>query len=103
MYMEKFDNALKVYKKIVNTSYIGEENTLVEIYKFNEDFLEKHPEKIQSYFIIGYLKYKKESNYPDGLEYFEKFISASDSQDKYSLLRKKAEEYQGELKRIMKL
>lgn len=103
MYMERFAEALKVYDKIVNTSFIGEENILVEIYKFNEDFLKKHPEKIQSCFIIGFLKYKKELNYPDGLEYFEKFISESTSKDKYRILRDKAEIYQRELKKIMSL
>lgn len=103
MYMEKFEKALEVYSKIINISYDGEENVLKEIYEFNQDFLKKHSEKIQSYFIIGYLKYKKESNYPDGLEYLEKFISVSNSQDKYRLLREKAEEYRRELKRIMEL
>ena len=103
MYMDRFDEALKIYYKIVDTSYIDEENTLIEIYEFNEEFLRRHPEKIQSYFIIGFLKYKKESNYPDALEYLERFISASASQDKYRILRYKAEEYQEELKKIMNL
>ena len=103
MYMERFDKALKVYYKIADTSYVSEENTLIDIYKFNEEFLQRYPEKIQSYFIIGFLKYKKESNYPDALEYFERFISASASQDKYRILRDKAEEYHGELRKIMNL
>jgi tetratricopeptide (TPR) repeat protein len=103
MYMEKFDDALKIYGKIIDASYITEENTLVEIYKFNEDFLKKHPEKIQSYFIIGFFKYKKELNYPDALEYLEKFILQSTSQDKYCILRKEAEKYQVELKKLMNL
>jgi tetratricopeptide (TPR) repeat protein len=103
MYMERFNDALKVYYKIAETSYIGEENILVEIYRFNETFLEKHPDKIQSYFIMGFLKYKKELNYPGGLEYLEKFISASVSDGKYRILNDKAKEYQGELKKIMNL
>ena len=103
MYMERFDEALKVYYKITETYYIDEENTLIEIYKFNEEFLKTHPEKIQSYFIIGFLKYKKDLNYPDALEYLERFISESASQDKYRILRDKAEEYERELKKIMSL
>jgi len=103
MYMERFDEALKVYNKIAEISYIGEENILIEIYKFNEGFLKNHPDKIQSYFIIGFLKFKKELNYPDALEYLERFISESSSQDKYRILRDKAEEYDRELKKIMSL
>ncbi len=103
MYMERFDEALKVYYKIAETSYIGEENTLDEIYKFNEEFLKTHPEKIQSYFIIGFLKYKKDLNYPDALGYLERFISESTSQDKYRILNDKAQEYVKELKKIMSL
>jgi len=103
MYMERFRESLKVYSRIVNTSFVGEENILVEIYKFNEDFLKTHPEKIQSYFIVGFLKYKKGLNYPDSLEYLEKFISESTSKDKYRVLRDKAEVYHRELKKIMNL
>ncbi len=88
---------------IADICRVGEENTLIEIYEFNEKILKKEPKKIQSYFIIGFLKYKKESNYPDALVYLEKFISASASQNKYQILRDKAEEYQRELKKKMNL
>ncbi|MDP8234064.1 MAG: hypothetical protein P9M06_04605 [Candidatus Saelkia tenebricola] len=103
MYMERFEEALTVYEKIVSTSFVSEGNTLVEIYAFNEGFLKKYPEKIQSHFIIGFLKYKKESNYPDALEHFDKFISKGRSKDKYRILIAKAEIYQRELKGLMKL
>jgi len=103
IYMERFTESLKVYHRIVNTSFVGEENRLVEIYRFNEDFLKAHPEKIQSCFIIGFLKYKKEQNYPVALEYLEKFISKNISQDKYRVLREKAEVYQKEIKKKMDL
>ena len=103
MYMERFEEALKVYETIATTSFIAEHNILIEIYKFNEDFLKKDPKRIQSYFIIGFLKYKKDSNYPDALDYFERFISASKSQDKYRILSDKAEIYREELKKLMNL
>ena len=103
MYMERFPEALRVYDRIINTSFIDEESILVEIYKFNKNFLEKHPEKIQSYFIIGFLKYKKDLNYPEGLEYLEKFISESMSKDKYRILKDNAEVYCRELRKIMNL
>lgn len=103
MYMERFPEALRVYDKIINTSFINEKAVLLQIYKFNKDFLKKHPEKIQSYFIIGFLKYKKDLNYPEGLEYLEKFISESTSKDKYRILKDNAEVYHRELRKIMNL
>ena len=103
MYTERFDEALKVYEGIIDNSYFNEENTLVEIYKFNEDFLKEHPKMIQSYFILGFLKYKKDLNYPAALEHFDKFIAESVSQPKYLVLRSRAEEYQKELKNLMNL
>jgi len=103
MYTEKFDDALKVYEKIAKTSFLNEENILLEIYKFNEDLLVKEPERIQSYFIIGFLKYKKESNYPDALDNLEKFLSKSVGKDKYQILRDRAETYEKELKNLMDL
>lgn len=103
MYMERFEEALKAYDKIVDTSYPNEENTLIEIYKFNEDFLKQYPERIQSCFIIGFLKYKKDLNCPVALECLDKFISESVTQNKYRVLRIRAEEYQKELKQKMNL
>jgi len=103
MYMERFEDALKVYEKIATTSFINEQNILLEIYKFNEDSLKKESNRVQSYFIIGFLKYRKDSNYPDALDYFEKFLSKSDTQDKYRILREKAEIYKEELKKLMNL
>jgi len=103
MYMERFEEALKVYEKISNTSYLNEENILLEIYKFNEELLKKEPGKIQSYYILGFLKYKKDSNYPDSLDNFEKFLSKSASQEKYGILNEKAEKWKEELKKLMNL
>lgn len=103
MYMEDFDSALKVYKDIANVSYQGEEQTLTQIYDFNLDILRKHPKKVQSYFIIGFLKYRKESNCPSALEYFNKFLAKSKSDKKYSILRKKAVDYQERIKKKMSL
>jgi tetratricopeptide (TPR) repeat protein len=103
MYMEKFDDALKVYEKITKTVFLNEGNILLEIYKFNEEFLGKEPGMIQSYFIIGFLKYKKDSNYPDALDNLEKFLSKSEGKDKYRILRERTETYVKELKNLMDL
>lgn len=101
MYLEKYDKAVKVYKKIIENSYPGEESILKEVYIFNEKILENNPEKIQLYFILGYLKYKKDSNYPEAYDYFEKFLSKANN--KYDFLIEKAKSYKAELEQKMKI
>lgn len=101
MYLEKYDKAVKIYKKIIENSYPNEELTLKEVYIFNEKILENNPEKIQLYFILGYLKYKKDSNYPEAYDYFEKFLSKANN--KYDFLIEKAKSYKAELEQKMKI
>ena len=103
MYMERFDEAIKIYEKIIDVLYPLEGNTLNEVFSFNEQFVKIHPEKPQAYFILGLLKYKKEMNYPVALECFEKFLLACKSQSKYQVLIKKAEEFQVDLRKLMNL
>lgn len=103
MYMEKFEEALRVYEKIASTSFINEQNILIEIYAFNDELLKKEPSKVQSYFIIGFLKYKKESNYPGAWDYLDKFLLKSESDSKYRILRERAQTYKEELKKLMDL
>ena len=101
MYLEKYDKAVKVYKKIVENSYPDEESTLKEIYIFIEKILKNNPEKIQLYFVLGYIKYKKDSNYPEAYDYFEKFLSKANN--KYDFLIEKAKSYKAELEQKMKI
>jgi len=102
MYLEKYDKAVKIYKKIIENSYPNEELTLKEVYIFNEKILKNNPEKIQLYFILGYLKYKKDSNYPEAYDYFEKFLSKA-TNNKYDFLIEKAKSYKAELEQKMKI
>lgn len=103
MYLEKFDEALKIYKKILENTYPNEDITLKEIFTFNENFLKAFPDKIQSYFIIGYLKYKKELNYPEALRNFEIFLDKSKNDQKLKVLSERAMSYKAELEQKMKL
>jgi len=68
---------------------------------FNEKILKSNPEKIQLYFILGYLKYKKDSNYPEAYDYFEIFLSKANN--KYDFLIEKAKSYKAELEQKMKI
>lgn len=66
-------------------------------------FLESNSEHIQSYFIIGFLKYKKSNNYPEAYDYLNTFITKSNHDTKYFWLTIKAKNLIIELKKKMDL
>lgn len=103
MYLEKFDRALSVYHEIVRNSFEGEEGILSQVYDFNAQLIQREPEKIQSYFILGFLKYKKEQNYPEALEYFQSFLDGAQSEDKFRSLINVAHSYKKQLESVMQL
>jgi tetratricopeptide (TPR) repeat protein len=103
MYLEKFEEAMGVYKKISESTYPDEELTLRQVYQFNITSLEEDPDKIQSYFILGYLKLKKSQNYPEALQYFEKFINVAQNLEKFNILTERAKSYKIDLEKKMEI
>lgn len=103
MYLEEFKKALLVYKKIIKNKYKGEALTVEEVCNFNNNYLKTNPKNIQSLFILGLLKYKKQSNYPEALIYFEKFLDQANNQKKFEILIRETKNYQKELEEKMKL
>ena len=103
LYTEKFKEALKIYEDIKNNCYPGEESVVEEVINFNENILKCEKNKIQSYFIIGFIQYFKKENYPLAFSNFEKFIQYSNLLPKFSELEEQAKKYYGELKKKMGL
>ncbi len=101
MYLERFDKGLAAYRKLANYSYENEIELVVpQIIAFNEAQLKREPEKIQSHFILGYVKLKKKINYPEALEHLETFIeTAKDA--KYQLVVEEANKCIEELYQLM--
>lgn len=90
MRLGKFKDGIRVYKQIFKNNFPGEEITLGQVYDFNENkFLKNNPDEIWSYFIMGYLKYRKEEKPISSIEYFEKFLKNPNS-IKYPLLVEEA-------------
>ena len=90
MRLGKFKEGVAVYKQILKNNFPGEEIILDQIYHFNEqDFLKNNPDEIWSYFIIGFLKHKKEGELISSVEYFEKFLRNPNA-IKYPLLVEEA-------------
>lgn len=90
MRLGKFKDGIRVYKQILKNNFPGEKIILDKIYHFNEhDFLKDNPDEIWSYFIIGYLKHKKEGESISSVEYFENFLKNPNA-IKYPLLVEEA-------------
>jgi len=103
MYLEEFEKAIYVYKKIIKGKYKGELLTVEEVCNFNINYLKTNPKNIQSLFIIGLLKYKKQFNYPEALLYFENFLEQAKNQGKYNILIQEVNKYKKELEDKMQL
>ena len=103
MCLERFDEALVLYDDIGKHDFEGEDFVLLEVYNFNEELLVSNPEHIQSHFIIGFLKYKKDANYPEAFDCFNRFLNKSINKNQYSVLIKEAKRYTEELENKMNL
>ncbi len=102
MYLERFEEALKVYKKIAESSFINEIVVINEVIQFNLNMVKNNPDFIQSYFILGYLFYKKLINIPEAYLHFEKYKKKAKS-SKYVFLNKRVKSYFTELEQLMEL
>lgn len=94
MYREKFSEALKHYRQIAKSkTYNGEERILLEVYDFNQKFVQNNPDKIWSYFILGYLKWKRSHSNTDAERFFRNFLDAAEGKMQYQDLVNESESF----------
>ncbi len=74
LYLERFEKGLVAYRRIAKSTFEGEEVILPQVIAFNEQRLVMESQKIQSHFVLGYIKFKKNINYPEALEHLETFV-----------------------------
>jgi tetratricopeptide (TPR) repeat protein len=89
MYRGKYGEALKVYNQIINprNAYEEEINILNQVYEYNEKYAQVIPDKPWPYFIIGFLKCKKEESAEvEGYEFLEKFLKGAKGKPEYKEL-----------------
>lgn len=103
MYLEEFPRALKVYDRIVRSTFDEEEYILSQVLEFNQNQILVEPDKIQSYFILGLLNYGKVHNYPVALEYIQIFLEKAKNKQKYKFLIERAETYKVEIEKKMEI
>ena len=82
-WLGRYEDAYKSSQKITERDFIGEDVTVEEVLLFNQRLLEKHPDKIQLFFWMGYIVYKKLGDIVKGLEFFEKFKNGAREDQSY--------------------
>jgi hypothetical protein len=97
MYLEKFEKGFKIYQRIENSTFPGEDIIVEQVLKFNENLLLEDPKRIQCHYILGFIYWKKKQNLPMGFEHFENFIKKSRNISTYKFLHDKAKVFFDEL------
>ncbi|MCX6745320.1 MAG: hypothetical protein NTX82_07425 [Candidatus Parcubacteria bacterium] len=95
-WLEEYDDALKCCEKLKGKNYAGEEITIKEVLKFNEDLLKKF-DKPQLYYWIGFVSYIKDENLSLADIYFQKFIEKTN--DSMNDLLTRAQSYLANIKK----
>lgn len=103
MYIEDFVMGFNDYNTLKDNNYIDEDLTLDECIIYNNNYLLKHTDYYQSYFILGYLYYFKKSNLPLALDNFELFLKHASNINKFNFLCEQASIYIAEIKVVLKL
>ena len=70
-----------------------------EVEEFNMNLKKRGLLKVQLYFWLGFLNYKKKNNLPEAFRYLEEFINKSTPE--METLVQKANSYLGEIRREM--
>ncbi len=78
LWQSNYLDALKMCKHLSRHSFDGEENTLREVFEFNEALIKNGTAKPEIYFWLGFLHYKKKNNIPQALYYLEEFEKQAD-------------------------
>ncbi len=97
LWLGKYPEAIKNIEKIAKHTYLNEMVTVLEVEEFNLGLLRSGKFKIQLYFWLGFLNYKKKNNLPKALEYLEEFERLSTLE--MSSLRHKSVPYLVEIKK----
>lgn len=95
-WLEQYEEALQSCEKLKEKSYGGEEITVQEVIKFNEDLLKKY-DKPQLYYWIGFVSIVKDKNPSMADKYFQEFLKKAD--DQMDDLRIRAESYLANIKK----
>ena len=95
-WLEQYDDALQSCEKLKEKSYGGEEITVQEVIKFNENLLKKYT-KPQLYYWLGFVSYVKHNNPSLADTYFQKFVETAD--DSMKDLTTRAQSYLANIKK----
>jgi hypothetical protein len=95
MVLKDYKKAYHTYLEISTTSFPNEDHTLKEVIDFNLEESQKGFDP--SFFVLGFLSYKKLANLPKAFDYFDLLISKAEHNNELSYLVDKAKTFQQEI------
>ncbi len=93
MYSEDFKNGLDCYEQLKSVIFYDQINIVKQCINFNRELLKLEKDKIQSYFIIGFLYFEKLHDPKNAFINFDKFKELAIGTEKYHLLLSKVDFY----------
>lgn len=95
-WLEEYNDAIQCCDKLKEKSYGGEDITVAEVVRFNENLLKTH-NKPQLYYWLGFVSYIKAKNPSMADKYFQQFIEKAT--DSMKDLKTRAESYLSSIKK----
>lgn len=95
-WLEEYSDAIQCCDKLKEKSYGGEDITVAEVIRFNENLLRNH-DKPQLYYWLGFVSYLKAKNPSMADKYFQQFIEKAT--DSMKDLKTRAESYLSSIKK----
>ena len=95
-WLEEYEKAIKTCDKLKEKNYEGEERTVQEVIKFNEDLVKIY-EKPQLYYWLGFVSYVKGGNASFADQWFQDFLDKAG--DSMQDLHTRAQSYLSEIRK----
>lgn len=99
LYLNRYQEALKLYSEIENINYNDEEITLTQVIYFNENRIKSAPNDFRSNFVLGFVYLRKMNNPAHALEYFELIEREYSNNHDFKELNKRVKGYLIEIRR----
>jgi len=102
LFLGKYKQAATQYRHIAKNTFDGELLTVSELKTFNLKMLSSE-NFIPSGFVLGFLEYQKEDNFPLALNYLEGFLEYASTKSDLDPLIELASLYLGDIKKQMRI
>ncbi|MDP3012889.1 MAG: hypothetical protein Q8M92_01515 [Candidatus Subteraquimicrobiales bacterium] len=101
MHLGNLDDSYHIYERLTKRPNPAEDEMVHGVYEFIQDYLKENNDRFEFHFVLGFLKYKRDTNFAEGLLHMKQFMACS-SKCQSDLLQKRGKIYLDELKRMIR-